>query len=255
MPKVLANIWVWVGLFVLCACAGGAWWYLNRGPQLDALMREAFDQADAVVAYAQAVETETMIEDRRIRVLGDYRIDDENKRYSSRATTTLTLPDGTSHSFTLHTVTIGEDMFTKVQSHSAGINLTVPSSPDWKKFRTTSIPTEYREIATPRPPLDNIALFRSGGKFLVINDGRRDESMDGEMLAHYTFNLSSRAFTEETGPVSMIAERVGVHGTIDVWVHEGTATIRRILLSNDPYFSTTTLRFINALPRIENPSP
>lgn len=254
MQALLKNMWSWLVILLLFLSAGGAWWYLNRAPQLDQLIRTAFDNAELVVSYAQEVETETIIDNRRIRVVGEYRLDDENKRYSSLATTTITLPEGASHSFTLHTITIGDQMYTQVVSHSTALNLSVPSSPEWKQFKINAIPTEYREIATPRPPLDNITLFKNGGAYFTIKDGRRDETVNGETIARYTFNLSSKAFTETTGPVSMIAERVGVHGTVDVWVHESTAQIRQVRFTNEPYVSTTVFSHVNALPEITSPT-
>lgn len=255
MPSILRNRWVLSALFLLIAAAGvlGSWYWTHRGPQLDALIRAAFVNAEETKAYVQVVETETAIEDRHIRVVGEYTVNDEIQTFSSRATTTLTLPDGTSHSFNLHTITIGEDMYTRVVSHSAALNLTVPATGEWKQFKISSIPPEYREIATPRPPIDNLTLFRKGGEFLVLKEARRDEDREGEELARYTFGLSSLAFTEKTGPVSMIAERIGVHGTVDVWVRESDAHIRYIRFTNDPYSSATTITHTDTVPLIETP--
>ncbi len=241
MSGLLKNIWAILTITILVLASGfAAWWYwTHRGPQLDDLIKEAFSSAELTTAYAQDVVTETNIEDRHIRVAGTYVLDDTNKRYSSNASTELTLPDGTVYSFSLQTITIGEDIYTRVESKSPALNLTVPASREWKQFKTNAIPTEYREIATPRPPIDNLTLFRKSGDYLTIKESRRDEERDREKLARYTFGLSSLAFTETTGPVSMIAERVGVHGTIDVWVSESDKHIRYIRLSNHPYSSET----------------
>lgn len=247
---------IWVALIstvLFLSLAFGGWWYwTHRGPQLDDLIREAFANAELTNAYAQEVVTETDIEDRHIRVAGTYVLDDTNKRYSSIATTELALPDGTVHSFDLHTVTIGDNMYTRVLSKSPALNLTVPASGEWKQFKTTAIPTEYREISTPRPPIDNLTLFRKNGEYLTIKEGRRDEEREGERLARYTFGLSSHAFTETTGPVSMITERVGVHGTIDVWVRESDKQIRHIRFVNNPYSSETKIS-TSPLPAIVEP--
>ncbi len=233
--------------------AGSGWWYwTHRGPQLDELILQAFANAELTTAYTQEVVTETDIEDRHIRVAGTYVLDDTNKRYSSRASTELTLPDGTVHSFSLQTITIGEDMYTRVESESAALNLTVPASREWKQFKTNAIPTDYREIATPRPPIDNLTLFRKSGEYLSIKEDRRDEEREGEKLARYTFGLSSLAFTETVGPVSMTAERVGVHGSIDVWVRESDKSIRYIRLLNHPYSSETKIT-TSPLPTIVEP--
>lgn len=242
-----------IAVVVVLAAAFGGWWYWShRGPQLDELILAAFANADLTTAYFQEVETETNIEDRHIQVVGAYVLDDANKRYSSQATTELTLPDGTVHTFSLHTVTIGDDMYTRVESQSTALNLTVPASREWKNFKTNAIPAEYRDIATPRPPIDNLTLFRKNGEYLAIKEGRRDEDHGGEPLARYTFGLSSLAFTETTGPVSMIAERVGVHGDVDVWVQESDKQIRYIRLSNNPYSSETKIT-ISPLPAITVP--
>jgi len=232
---------------------GGGWYWLHRGPQLDGLIREAFSNANKTSAYAQVVETEIVIEERHIRVVGEYFLDDVNKRFSSRATTTLTLPDGTSHTFSLNTITINEDMYTQVESQSPSLNLSVRSSQEWKHFTITSIPPEYREIATPRPPIDNLTLFRDDGAFLTLREGRKNETSDNGQLAHYVFGLSPVAFTEKSGPVSMIAERVGVHGTVEVWVRESDAHILSMRLSNEPYVSNTTFKYSGNLPLITPP--
>jgi hypothetical protein len=254
MLRHLRNIWVILALvFIVVAIALGAWWYwIHRGPLLDELIRGAFANAELTNAYAQEVVTETDIEDRHISVSGEYVLDDANKSFSSRATTELTLPDGTVHSFNLSTVTLGEDMYTRVQSQSPTLNLTVPVSDEWKHFKTNAIPIEYRDVATPRPPIENLALFKKGSEYLSIKEGRRDEERDGEKLARYTFTLSSRAFIETMGPVSMIAERVGVHGTIDVWVRESDKQIRYIRLANPPYSSNTKIS-TSPLPTIVAP--
>ncbi len=255
MPRIFMNVWVILSvLAVLVLSILGGWWYWNnRGPQLDELVLTAFMNAELTSAYAQEVVTETDIEDRHIRVAGTYVLDDTNKHYSSLATTELALPDGTVHSFDLHTITIGDTMYTRVLSKSPALNLTVPASGEWKQFTTTAIPAEYREISTPRPPIDNLTLFKKNGEYLIIKDGRRDEERNGERLARYTFNLSSLAFTETTGPVSMIAERVGVHGTVDVWVRESDKHIRYIRLANHPYTSETKIT-TSPLPPITAPS-
>jgi hypothetical protein len=125
-------------------------------------------------------------------------------------------------------------------------------SDEWKHFKTNAIPIEYRDVATPRPPIENLALFKKGSEYLSIKEGRRDEERDGEKLARYTFTLSSRAFIETMGPVSMIAERVGVHGTIDVWVRESDKQIRYIRLANPPYSSNTKIS-TSPLPTIVAP--
>lgn len=254
MPFNLKKTWVLLTILILVLAGGfGAWWYWNnRGPQLDDLIREAFANAELTTAYSQEVVTETDIEDRHIRVAGTYVLDEANKRYSSNASTELTLPDGIVYSFSLQTITIGDDMYTRVESQSTGLNLTVPASHEWKSFKTNAIPAEYREISTPRPPIDNLTLFRKSGDYLTIKEGRRHEERDGENLARYTFGLSSLAFTETTGPVSMIAERVGVHGTVDVWVRESDKQIRVIRLSNHPYSSETKVT-TSPLPAIVEP--
>jgi hypothetical protein len=254
MSGLLRNTWVIVAICgVVLASAFGGWWYwTHRGPQLDDLIREAIANAELTTAYSQEVVTETQIEDRHIRVAGTYVLDDTNNRYSSLATTELALPDGTVHSFDLHTIIIGEDMYTRVLSRSPALNLTVPSGGEWKRFKTTAIPPEYREIATPRPPIDNLTLLRKGGDYLTIKEGRRDEEREGEQLARYTFDLSSLAFTEKLGPVSMIAERVGVHGTVDVWVRKSDKQIRFIRLANHPYSSETKVT-TSPLPAIVEP--
>lgn len=254
MQRFFRNIWVIlaIGVVFLASALGGWWYWMHRGPQLDDLIRAAFANAELTTAYSQEVVTETSIEDRHIRIAGTYVLDDANKRYSSFANTELALPDGTVHSFDLHTITIGDTMYTRVLSKSPALNLTVPASGEWRQFKTNAIPTEYREISTPRPPIDNLTLFRKDGEYLVIKESRRDEEREGERLARYTFVLSSRAFTETMGPVSMIAERVGVHGDVDVWVRESDQHIRYIRLRSDPYSSETKIT-TSPLPAITVP--
>lgn len=244
-----------VGLVVLVVALGGWWYWTHRGPQLDSLAKKALENIETVTSYRQHVETETYIEDRHIKVVGDYTINETDKQFSSEAVTTLTLPDKTSHSFSLQTITLGDTLFAKVQSQSPALNLTVPSSPEWKSFNIQAIPDTYREIATPRPPMDNLALFKNAGTYLIIKESRVDEEKNGERLARYVFNLSSKAFTETTGPVSMIAERVGVHGTVEVWIRESDAQIRHLRYSNAPYISTTEFTQINAVPALASPLP
>lgn len=254
MPSLSRSAWVlFLGTLLAVLLGGASWWYFSRGPQLDQLAREAFRHAEETTSYGQKVTTETVVEDRKIRVEGTYLLDNVNKKFSSSAATSLTLPDGSTHSFDLQTITVGEDMYVNVESHSTALNLTVPAVGEWKQFKVSAIPPEYREIATPRPPIDNLTLFQNGGQFLDIREARNDNEKNGETLAHYTFGLSSRAFTEKTGPISMIAERVGVHGIVEIWVRESDAQIRYIRFSNDPYRSETAITHIGTLPKIEPP--
>jgi|CXWL01.1.fsa_nt_gi hypothetical protein len=247
-----------VGVLLGSLLLVGVLYYLRSSdtPPLDALMEKVLDQVAATHAYTQHVETDIDLEGRHMRVVGVYDIDASVGSFASHSTTTFSIPDAPpkerDHVFTLENISIGDDVYTKIQTNSKLLQSTIPHSLDWKHFRKNAIPPQFVNIATPEPILDNLSLFGAHGKYIALVKNYGEEERGGETLSHYTFKLSEHA-SGAGGAVGALAERLGESGAIDVWVNASGATLRYLEFRNGSYRSTTAISGINNLPPITPP--
>ncbi len=114
-----------------------------------------------------------------------------NNRFASSATTTLTVPNEiggvTSQVFALHTISIADDVYTRLDVASGTVPLTIAPAPTWRHFKKGAIPDSFKEIAISGPLIDNLALFRNGNTYLQIRE-RPDKVVWGDAIFfHYIF--------------------------------------------------------------------
>jgi hypothetical protein len=239
------------------AMGGFGWWYyFSLPPELDAAFKQMLEDISAVRAYTQYVQTEIAMSDRHLRVVGTYYIDEIGNRFASSATTTLTMPDlppsEREHSFTLQNVSIGVNVYTRIETESELLKKTIPASPRWQRFQKDNIPSTFDNIAVPGPILDNLKLLGAGGTYLTLQGTPAIEKWNDELLTRYSFVLSDTAPKNSGGTLQALFERIG-DGTIDVWLDTETAVLKFMRFENDSYISTTTVHYEGAPPPIIAP--
>ena len=249
-----------VGIGGAVILASGLVWYLffaSKRPHFDELTLRVFENVALVKTYRQEVTTDTDISSRHLHIVGLYDIDSENSRFATYSTTTLTIPDmpeaTRDHTFTLKNIAVGNDVFTHIQTDSSLLKKTVPYSPDWRHFKNDTIPEEFVNIAVPGPILDNLALFRDKGAYLVPTGPANEVVRDGMTLQHYTFTIAGDAARNSYGSLAALVEHINT-GTVEVWVDAETATIRFLEFKSEVYQSLTKITLINEGITIEPPS-
>lgn len=240
----------------VCVVVSGAalafWLFFPREEVPDALLRNTFANAPVIHAYTQHVATETDIAERTLRVEGVYHINRTSSSFSSSATTTLTIPDGSEPQvFNLANVSVGEDVYVKVETADESLRSRIPHSPEWRHFNRLQIPDAFKDIAIAGPILDNMLLFSENGVFLRLVDNRGREDWGSESLARYSFTLKN---TPESvgGTLRTLFDRIG-DGTVDIWVDPDRAEVRHMVVASDAYYSTTTFSNVNHTPDIAAP--
>jgi hypothetical protein len=244
-------------LAVICGLilAGYGAYMLKRAHDLDVAVQDILLWIPTVTTYTQFVDTEMQFPDRLLQITGTYHIDSLQERYASHSTSTLTIPDGPDdnrkHSFTLENISIGNDVYTKIETDSPVLQTTIPHSPEWRHFTRTTIPENFQSISIPGPFLDNLRIFSESGTYIDPVAVGESEEHDGQTLTRYLFRISG-TMPEESGPLMAILERIGPDGTIVAWVDDVFA-IRQLVFENDTYRSTTTVADINSGSPIEAP--
>jgi hypothetical protein len=231
-----------------------AFWLLSTRKEIpDELLRRALANIPTIQAYTQHVTTETDIAGRVLHVAGIYHIDRAHNRFSSSATTTLTIPDGSEPQiFNLANVSIGEDVYVKVETADESLRSRIPHSPEWKHFNRIQIPDALKDIAIAGPILDNLLLFSEGGMYLDLVDNRGKEDFQGENLARYSFTLGGTP-KDIGGTLQTLMGRIE-NGSVDIWVDPDSAQIRHMVIARAEYHSTTTFENINHIPDIAAPA-
>lgn len=239
---------------VLCALALGAYLYWTRPEAFDPALQKAFSNAANAGSYEEQVQTQDSLSGRTLNVDGTYLLDAPADRYASFSTTTLvTVGSKKPVIFSLDNISIGSDLYTRVQTES-NVPLAVPSSKTWQHFQADAIPSAYAGIAVAGPLLDNLKLFEGGGKYLTLTGEPVQEQQGGATLTHYTFKLSPAADLSSSGTLGVLMERIGEGGSIDVWIDTSDGTIRYMRFKNASYVSTTTISNVNATLSIEAPA-
>ncbi len=249
-----------VAALALVAVSVGAWcvFQLTHTSQsgLDAPIRHAFAKVPSVTSYTQYVETRTKIGDRTLQIVGTYDVDHAQQRFGSYSTTTLFIgADTIGHSFTHWDVSIGNDVYIKVDSRDPVLQASIQRTPQWKHFTDTTIPGNYTSIAIAGPIQDNLTLLAQNGAYLSLLKNHGLERWGNEPLLRYTFTLSKSAFGISDGPLNALVGRIGKNGTVDVWIDPHSFDVRYLLFTSDPYFSTTTISHINTPLPIDAPLP
>lgn len=230
-------------------------WWISRpgGPALDPLMHSAFSRAEDVKTYLQYVDTTIAFPDRTLVITGRYLSNEPAMTYDAISTTTLGIPGVDERpSFRLHTISIGTDVYVTIASESPLLRGSIPVT-DWKHFKADTIPPELTGIAISGPVLDNLQLLKGHGRYLRLAESVGARSWGTSTLSVYRFTLSGSR-PSETGTVTALMDRIAT-GTVDLWVDPATADVRHMVFSNDPYYSTTTLSAMNAVPEVVPPIP
>lgn len=243
-------------VFIFVATSLGIWYSLQPpGPKNDELLERTFSGIAVITSYTQSVETEIDLSDRKLLVSGEYYLNGPDNRFESVATTTLRISVGTKdeeHSFTLRNISIGEDVYSKIDTRSPVLAQTIPHSPEWRHFSKNQIPEAFADIAISGPILDNLLLFRDGA-FLELIQSYGEETWGNERLVRYAFTISREA-PEAGGTLATLLGRIG-DGRVDMWIEPESASLRHAVFSGPSYHSTTTFSFMNIPRTINAPIP
>jgi hypothetical protein len=229
----------------------GAYTYFSDRSQR-ILLDEVLAGVSSINSYTQAVETQTIISDRQVSVIGMYRNNHSTNEYASFATTTISSPETGPMTFSINNIALGGRVYVQVQSDFEGLVTTVPADGVWRVYEFGAIPTAFQSVAIPGPVLDNLLLLSDRGSFLTLIKALGTDTQDGVELAKYRFKASGEK-APVASPLTTLLERIGTDGHIDVWVHEPSKTVRMLVITNPPYFSTTTFSGINNPPAIDTP--
>ncbi len=228
--------------------------YATQPPRLDEPILRALEAVSTPVPYEQIVETSVEISGRRLQIEGSYYVDHDARTFDSIATTTLTLLNGEPvGTFSIANRVIGEDIFTLVRSGEGSLVDSVPAGL-WQHFRRGSIPAEFIDIATERPVLDNLVLFRGSGAYLTLIENHGVSRLNDTQLLKYTFRLSPIALDIPGGTMGAIVSRLGSEGTVQVWVNPINPQVHTVVLEAPSYRSTTTLQAIGEARTVQRPS-
>ncbi len=229
---------------------------LTAPPKLDNRMLSALKAVQALGSYEMAVETRTRFSDRDMTVSGTYLLDLRNERYASLATTTLQIPNARgrieSHSFTLENISIGDDVYLRIDTESPLLRESIPYSAEWRQFTGGTIPAEFTDIAVHGPVLNNLALFSGNGKYLRLLEKPQEFVIEGVRLFRYRFELSDTASDVSGGTLRSLLNRIG-RGSVDVWLDE-TPAVRVMTVHGENYVSTTTVIGVNTPLQISAPA-
>jgi hypothetical protein len=241
----VAGFFVLAGAIVLTASLSA------RSPRVDPLLARTFAYIQTIGSYAQNVQTEASINGQKLRIVGTYLVDDQHGKYAFVSTTTLTATGQKPVTFTLDNISIGSDVYSRVDA-PAGTHLSVPASTAWHRFRADGIPPAFTNIAIAGPLVDNLKIFGNSGAYLALEKKDGVEHIGGSPLTHYTFALSPAGTRLSEGPLGVVAGRIGQTGTIDVWLtSDGVPVV--LVFTGAGYVSTTTVSRINGSLQIAAP--
>jgi hypothetical protein len=229
--------------------------YSNIGSRLglDPVARGIMDQAGIVRSYQAKVVTRAELSDRVVEINGTYTVDTPRERYGAISTTSLTIPGvSESHVFTLENISIGENIYTRLQTNSPLIRQNMPETNGWRNFTSKTIPENFSGIAIRGSISDNLLLLSEQGKYLqfLINVGNDDSF--GKTFFRYRFKLSSNS-PPPNSTLESIFNRITKDGTIDVWIDLDNKSLVALLFANDSYRSTTTIMHLLDVPEIIAP--
>lgn len=232
---------------VLAVLLGGYIYRTTRPAPPDPLLQAVFAKASAVEQYAQEDRTEALVGDRRLVIRGTYLVDRAHNSYASVATTTVyTPPQKTGQSFTLSNISIGNEVYSKMEVGGVAPHTSIPSEETWHRFASNAIPDDYVGIAVPGPLLDDLRLFSENGSYLTLMEQLPAPTASSSPLG-YRFRLSGKLPPSPGGTLEALIGHIGT-GTIDAWIQPWDATIQTIAIHAVGYHATATLsRFDEAL--------
>lgn len=213
---------------------------------LDERVTKALESTQTPRMYEMRVDTETTVSGRSMRISGLYRLNFETKSFGSYGTTTLFTPDlpQKSHTFSLDNVSIGDDIYVRIDTKSPLLQKTIPYSPAWRHFTAASIPPQFKNIAVSGPVLDTLALLGEGGSYLAATQPVRDTQFGSSTVHVYSFGLSKKARKVQGGTLQPLIERIA-SGTVELLVDD-TPAVRGVVVRSDNYVSTTTILSVNS---------
>jgi hypothetical protein len=212
--------------------------------RMDQDIQAAITRAGSVTAYSQSVQTALQYPGRTLVIEGTYRVDRTSQRYETVSTTTLKRDDrAADQSFTLQDVSIGRDVYVKIDTDSPALAKTIPASPQWRHFDALGIPPQFEGIATAGPILDNLRIFSEKGAYLDFQHKVGPETIGELSLVRYTFRLSSRRPADPDDSLVSIMDEIA-DGTVEVWI-DPDHMVRMLSFRSPGYSSTTTLSAID----------
>jgi len=227
----------------LCVGIGLAlyWFAAHRGP--DAAMQRVFKEIPTITTYSQTIETQTLYSGELLAISGIYEVDYPHKAYAAYSTTTLFASiDNKPHAFTTDEITIGDNVYAKIDTTDPLLKPTIKRIPTWQHFSATSIPAQFTGAVIAGPIEDTLQILSDNGAYL---------SLIKQAGPHYTFKLSGVS-PKEDGPLMALLSRVAT-GTVEVWIDPQTTQVQELVFTNYPFVSTTTISDINALLPITAP--
>jgi hypothetical protein len=208
----------------------------SQDPRLGA----AFAKAGATSSYMLDDRTEALVGDKRLVIRGLYLVDRHRNGYLSVSTTTVYV--GGSHkgqSFALANISLGNDVFTKMEVGGAAPETSIPSSSAWRHFKSNEIPSDYVGIAIPGPLLDSLRLFTEGGSYLRLDHKIADETIAGASTTRYRFRLSDKTPPSPGGTLEALMGHIAT-GTVDAWIAPDGSILQIAILSAN-YSATSSL--------------
>jgi hypothetical protein len=231
-----------LALFVLALISLSIYGYSYVKNQQDkAFIEQVFSSVESIDSYVQRVETELTVAERTVTIQGVYKNDRGKSAYASESTTTVQVPGSSSlFRFSTENIALDNRVYVRVRADE-GTPTTVPADV-WHTFDFASIPKEFETLAIPGPVLDNLLLFSEGGRYLRLESAQGADTTFGVNALRYRFSASG-VKPETPSPLTVLLERIGP-GTIDVWVG-ASSTLEALVITNPPYYSTTTLSDFN----------
>lgn len=220
--------------------------------RMDAPILSAIAKASALTMYSQRVETRLTLPDRSLSISGIYHVDRSHSAFEALSTTTLG-GAGPGLVFTLHNISLGDQVYVKVETPSPLLAKSIPASPQWRHFSARGIPPQFTGIAIAGPILDNLLIFSENGAYLSFEHKVGAEAFGDTQLARYTFRLSDKIPTDAQGTLAAILDHIGT-GTVEVWVDESAEEVRGLSFRAVGYSSTTTLSHLEESPGIAPPA-
>lgn len=217
-------------------------------PPFDATLERAFEVASSIGAHTEIVDTHVIVSDRILYIEGTYESNKALDAYAAYSTTTILLPDlpvnNQSHTFTHQNISIGNDVYTKIETESPVLLSSIPASPQWRHFTRSAIPREFADIAVPGPIIENLRLLDQGGTYLRLIQARGEEVLGSTTLRRYELELSGK---KTSGNLQTVMDRIG-KGRIDLWIDESTSLPYMMVFRGPGYFATTTISLLNSGP-------
>ena len=239
---------VFLSIVIVMLVAGTlAYEHFHQRPDtLDPAAKKILDQAGSAHSYIAEVETQVNVGNKSLHIIGTYLIDSSANRFASFSTTTLLSSKGrdTESSFTLGNISIGDDVYTRIQTSSPALMKTIQHSATWQHFKSNAIPPSYVGIATPGPVLDNLLLVGENQRYLTFVK-KSSERKNGHVVQRYTFKLS-KTIAKAGGTLEALSGRITSDGIIDIWIDTASSTLLSLIFTNNTYHSTTTVSMLNA---------